>query len=353
MTVCFLKLVDVFEHGFDTLIDVRSPAEFAEDHLPGAVNLPVLSNSERVRVGTIYKQDSAFTAKKVGAALVARNSAKHLDGQLAGKDGSWQPLIYCWRGGQRSGSFATILKQIGWRAKVVQGGYQSYRRLISDYLYGDPLPHDIIVLDGNTGTAKTELLHILAQNGEQIVDLEGLAAHRGSIFGAVAQPQPSQKAFEGALAGILAGVDPTRRVWIEAESSKIGNLIIPPALWQAMKSAPRISVSAPIKARADYLVSAYGDILYDRAALQDRLTRLIVHQGHERVEQWQLMACNGENLHLAAELIQHHYDPSYARSRSLHASQKMGEISASDLSTEALLDMAKQLVELAQRATVS
>ncbi len=348
MSVRFLTLADVFEHGFDALIDVRSPAEFVEDHMPGAINLPVLSNSERARVGTIYKQDSAFTAKKAGAALVARNSAKHLDGPLANKDGSWQPLIYCWRGGQRSGSFATILKQIGWRAKVVEGGYQSYRRLVSDNLYGEPLPHNIIVLDGNTGTAKTELLHILARSGEQIVDLEGLAAHRGSIFGAVAKPQPSQKAFEGALAGILAGLDPNRRIWIEAESSKIGNLIIPPALWQAMKSAPRISVSAPIKARADYLIRAYGDILHDRVALQDRLTRLIAHQGHERVEQWQLMARNGENLQLAAELMQHHYDPSYARSRGLHSGRNLGEINAPDLNAEALQAVANKLVKLVQ-----
>ena len=119
---------------------------------------------------------------------------------MADKPGGWQPLVYCWRGGQRSGSFASILSQIGWRAQTIEGGYRSYRRLVVQAMHEEALPHRLILLDGNTGTAKTELLALLAARGAQVVDLEHLAAHRGSLFGGVEQPQPSQKAFEGALA---------------------------------------------------------------------------------------------------------------------------------------------------------
>ncbi len=208
MALTFPSLAALRDHGFDALIDVRSPAEFAEDHVPGAISLPVLSNEERARVGTIYTQEAPFTARKIGAALVARNAAAHIEGPLADKDGGWRPLVYCWRGGQRSGSFASILQQIGWRAEVIEGGYRSYRRLVVAAMHDTVLPHRLVLIDGNTGTAKTEILHRLARRGVQVVDLEGLAAHRGSVFGPVAKPQPSQKAFEGALAAAFDGLDP-------------------------------------------------------------------------------------------------------------------------------------------------
>ena len=172
MPLKLTTLKQVFQAPFDTVIDVRSPAEFAEDHIPGAISLPALGNEERARVGTIYTQDTPFKARKIGAALVARNVAAHLDGPLADKPGGWQPLVYCWRGGQRSGSFASILSQIGWRAQTIEGGYRSYRRLVVQAMHEEALPHRLILLDGNTGTAKTELLALLA-------------AHRGSLFGGV------------------------------------------------------------------------------------------------------------------------------------------------------------------------
>ncbi|MEL6172582.1 MAG: rhodanese-like domain-containing protein, partial [Pseudomonadota bacterium] len=133
----FSTLSDVIDHGFDTLVDVRAPGEFADDHVPGAVNLPVLDDAERARVGTIYKQDSPFRARKIGAALVARNAATHIEGPLADKDGGWRPLVYCWRGGQRSGAFGWMLKEIGWRADTLQGGYKTFRRLVVRVLYTD------------------------------------------------------------------------------------------------------------------------------------------------------------------------------------------------------------------------
>ena len=174
----------------DTIIDVRAPAEYAEDHLPGAINLPVLSDAERDKVGTIYKQASPFDARKIGGALVARNIATHLRGALADKDGAWQPLIYCWRGGQRSSAFATILDQVGWRVKLLQGGYQSYRREIVQMLYKTPLPHRLMLISGSTGTAKTALLHQLVAKGAQVLDIEEIASHRGSLFGGIGTSQP-------------------------------------------------------------------------------------------------------------------------------------------------------------------
>ena len=299
---------------FDDIIDVRSPSEYAEDHIPGAINLPVLSDAERARVGTVYVQQDRFLARKVGAALVARNAARHLEGALADRPGGWRPLVHCWRGGQRSGSFAAILGQIGWRVDVVAGGYKAYRQLVVAALYKRPLAAAPVLIDGGTGTAKTRLLHHLAQAGEQVIDLEGLAAHRGSLLGGMAGGQPAQKAFESRLAMALARVDPARPLWLEAESNKIGEVLIPPSLWAAMRRAPRIRVEAPLAARARFLTTAYADLLAEPEALCARLAGLVPYHGRARVAQWQAMARAGDFTALAAELVTHHYDPRYAKS---------------------------------------
>ncbi len=204
MPITLTSVLHATTLGVDTIIDARSPSEFAEDHLPGAINLPVLDDAERARVGTIYKQQSPFLARKVGAALVARNVAAHLDGPLADMPGGWRPVVYCWRGGQRSGSFATILGQVGWRVDTIEGGYKAWRRLVVDQVQDQPLLSRVVVLDGNTGTAKTELLALMAARGAQVIDLEGMANHRGSLFGQMPGGQPPQKAFESAL-GVAAG----------------------------------------------------------------------------------------------------------------------------------------------------
>ena len=298
----------------DEIIDVRSPSEYAEDHLPGAINLPVLSDAERARVGTIYVQEDRFLARKVGAALVARNAARHLEGPLAGKDGGWRPLIYCWRGGQRSGSFASILEQVGWRVTLLKGGYRSYRRLVVRALYDAPLDVRVVLVDGMTGTAKTRMLAHLAEAGAQVIDLEDLAAHRGSVFGARPGGQPSQKMFESRLAAEVAALDPARPVFVEAESAKVGERIVPPALWAAMKAAPHVRLEAPVTARADYLTTAYADLLEDAAALEDVIAKLVPYHGRETCARWQEMARAGAFRDLAAELVTRHYDPRYAKS---------------------------------------
>lgn len=304
---------------FDEIIDVRAPAEFAEDHIPGAISLPVLSDAERAEVGTIYVQQDPFLARKIGAALVARNASTHLQGVLADRPGAWRPLVYCWRGGQRSGSFASILAQIGWRVGLVDGGYKSYRRLVVHALYETPITLRLILLQGGTGTAKTALLQHLQEQGHQVLDLEALAQHRGSLLGGVPGGQPSQKMFESRIAMALARMNPSRPVFVEAESNKIGSRIIPPMLWQAMLRADHVQVQVPLATRAAYLLDSYPELLVDPALLMEKLGVLVQFHGHEQVQAWQAMVQAGSFQSLAESLIQQHYDPSYRR-----ASRRMG-----------------------------
>ncbi|MCA0906010.1 tRNA 2-selenouridine(34) synthase MnmH [Ruegeria marisrubri] len=346
MALNFSDLTQLYAHGFDTVIDVRSPAEFAEDHLPGAINLPVLNNEERARVGTMYVQESPFLARKLGAALVFRNAANHIEQRLSHHEGSWRPLVYCWRGGQRSGSFTWMLQQIGWRADVIEGGYRTYRRLVNAYLYDDPLPHRLVALDGYTGTAKTELLALLRSRGVQVLDLEALANHRGSLLGERPGGQPSQKAFESALAGALCAMDTARPVVIEAESSRIGSLILPPSLWNALCAAPRVNITAPLEARAAYLVQAYDDILSDGDRLRDRLSPLRFHRGHEVVDGWMQLIEAGQKQVLTQALMEQHYDPAYAKSRRSRSVEVLSDIEIAVLNDAGLSEAATRIETL-------
>lgn len=301
-------------YGFDAIIDVRAPSEYAEDHIPGAINLPVLSDAERAQVGTMYKQVSPFDARKLGAALVAANAARHLQGPLAAMQGGWRPLVYCWRGGQRSGSFALILGQIGWRAETLAGGYKAWRAMVAESLYHQPFPAPVVILGGNTGTGKTALLPHLAARGVQVLDLEGLAQHRGSLFGAVG-PQPSQKAFETALAHAVAQLDPSRPVVVESESSKIGNCRLPASIWKAMVAAPRIIIEAEASVRASHLLTAYPDLTQDRARLTEVIDKLRHAHSADQIAQWQAMVAGGQYQALAEGLMAAHYDPRYGKHR--------------------------------------
>jgi tRNA 2-selenouridine synthase len=332
---------------FDDIIDVRSPAEFAEDHVPGAINLPVLDNEQRAEVGTIYVRQSRFLARRVGAAHVARNIAAHLDGPLADRPASYAPLIYCWRGGQRSLAMATVLSQVGWRPSLAAGGYRTYRRAVTAALYDAEREPGLVLLDGYTGSAKTEVLHRLAALGVQVLDLEGLAGHRGSLFGGFAgRAQPSQKMFESRLLLALGALDPARPIVVEAESSKIGQIMVPPLLWRAMGRAPRIEVLAPRPARARYLVSAYADLTADPAALADALAALPGRYGAKRVSEWSLMAEEGRFLELAESLVEMHYDPAYERSSRRDERPRLGTISMEDLGAADLERAAGQIAGL-------
>ncbi len=334
---------------FDAIIDVRSPSEFALDHVPEAINLPVLDDAQRVAVGTEYVQRSKFLARRQGAAMVARNIAAHLEGPLGDRDGSFQPLVYCWRGGQRSGAMGTVMDQVGWPVTVLDGGYRTWRRAVVAALYETPLPFRLVLLDGPTGSGKTPLLARLAERGVQSIDLEALAAHRGSLFGAMPGGQPSQKLFESRLFAALEDLDPTRPVVVEAESSKVGARTLPPMLWAAMTIAPRIAITAPVAARSRHIVSVYGQIAADPAALDTALTRLPRHHAKATVTRWRAMAVAGQIEALATELIVEHYDPAYRRGA---RDPVLGTVALTDLSDAELARAAEAVASRVNGASV-
>ncbi|NWG93585.1 MAG: tRNA 2-selenouridine(34) synthase MnmH [Parvularculaceae bacterium] len=335
---------------FDAIIDVRSPAEFAEDRIPGAINLPVLSNEERAEVGTIYLRKSRFLARRIGAAFVARNVAAHLETALADRGAKFRPLLYCWRGGMRSNAMATILAQIGWRVGVLKGGYRTWRRAVVAALADDPVPLSLILIDGETGTAKTEILRRLSALGVQTIDLEGLAAHKGSVFGAeLSRAQPTQKLFESALFDRLRTLDPARPIAVEAESSRIGRLVLPKRILTAMRAAPRIIIEAPAAARADYLTRAYRDLIETPGAVERAIDRLRPFHSKETIGGWLTLATDGRHHDLAAALMRDHYDPLYARSRKRAESAPAATLKARDLSDEGLDAAARAAAETITR----
>lgn len=302
---------------FDTIIDARSPAEYAEDHLPGAINLPVLSDAERVRVGTLYKQVSPFEAKKIGAALVAKNIAAHIESQLLDKPKHWRPLVYCWRGGQRSGAFSLILQEIGWNAHRLQGGYKAWRRHVIDQLEQLPAQFRFQVISGATGSAKSRILEALAAQGAQVLHLEELAAHKGSVLGNLpGQKQPTQKGFESRLFAALDAFDRKQTVYVEAESRKIGRLHLPENLITAIRAAPCIHVEATLNARIAFLLRDYDYAIANSTWLRSKLEQLQGLQSTETLIRWQDMITAGQHEQLVRELLELHYDPLYQRSQS-------------------------------------
>ncbi|MFP4004159.1 MAG: tRNA 2-selenouridine(34) synthase MnmH [Alphaproteobacteria bacterium] len=346
MPVTLASLQDLNTLPYDEVLDVRSPSEFAEDHLPRAVNLPVLNDEERAAIGAVYVQESKFRARKMGAALVARNAARHLETWLADKEGHYRPLIYCWRGGQRSNALATILSQIGWRAGVIAGGYKHYRQLVVKALYENPFPSPVVLLDGDTGTGKTDILRLLSESGVQVIDLERLANHRGSLFGGPIEHQPSQKTFESRLAMQVAALDPARPVVIEAESSKIGARIVPPSLWKAMRPATRLRLTAPVHERASYLVARYGDLIACRGAFLQSLDRMRPLHSKQQIEDWRSLLEAGRFSDLAEALIVHHYDPRYRKHRRRADTRPETEIALSSLSIDHLERAARRIAEI-------
>lgn len=299
---------------FDSIIDVRSESEFALDHIPGAINCPVLDDEERIRVGTMYKQVNAFEAKKVGAALVAKNIARHIETLWIDKPRDWKPLIYCWRGGNRSGSLAHILAKIGWPAIQLDGGYKAYRAHVSSDLAELP-PHQFKVICGTTGSGKSRLLEVLDSIGAQVLDLEKLAAHRGSVLGNLpSQPQPSQKMFETRVWATMRSFDPALPVFVESESKKVGNLRVPDAVMEKMRQSPCLSLTLSRPNRVRLLMEDYHHFADSPETLNTQLDCLAKLHGREKIDAWHALANGGQMPALVDQLLVEHYDPAYVRS---------------------------------------
>ena len=332
---------------FDEIIDVRSPAEFAEDHMPGAVNCPVLSNEERARVGTIYKQESPFAAKKLGAALVARHIAEHIEARFLDKPREWNPLIYCWRGGKRSGAMTHVLRQIGWHACALEGGYKSYRRHVVAELAELPRRFSFRVVTGATGSGKSRLLEALAAQGAQVLDLEALAAHKGSVLGGLPdEAQPSQKMFESRLLAVLQGLTFAEPVYVEAESRKIGQLQVPDALLETMRAGPCLRIEATDAARVRFLIGDYDYFLADPTSLKEKLDCLRELQSGETLAHWNALIDARDWPALVAELLERHYDPLYRRSQGKNYAHfaEAPRFATDDLSPAGLTKLATEIL---------
>ena len=332
---------------FDEVIDVRSPAEFAEDHVPGAINCPVLDNDERARIGTLYKQASPFEAKKAGAALVSRNIARHLEETFPGRPKNWRPLIYCWRGGTRSGAMTHIFRQIGWDAFQLDGGYKAYRRHVVAELATLPEKFEFRVVCGLTGSGKSRLLEAMSEQGAQVLDLEQLAAHRGSVLGSLPDtPQPSQKMLESGIWWQLSRMNPLRPVFVEAESRKIGELRVPEWLIERMWVSPCVRLEVTWPARVALLCEDYRHFIDEPLRLFEKLDCLVALYSRDRIEEWKELARTGRWNDLVADLLVNHYDPAYTRSTLKHY-PRLGEapvVQSDDVSPARMKQLAADLI---------
>jgi tRNA 2-selenouridine synthase len=336
-------------HAFDAILDARSPAEHAEDHLPGAISTPVLDDAERVRVGTIYKQQSPFEAKRIGAALVSRNIADLLETRLADAPRDWRPLVYCWRGGNRSGALATVLARVGWRTTLVDGGYRAFRRQVVTDMETLPRKLRFHVIAGRTGSGKSLILQRLQAAGAQVLDLEAIASHRGSVLGLMPDTtQPSQKRFETLVWDALRRADPARPVFVESESKRVGQCHVPDVLIERMRASPGTRIEMGVQARAALLLREYRHFVADRPALFDRLERLVPLHGRARIGAWRDLAIADRWTEFVVELLQAHYDPAYDRSmrNNYQAIAEQSTLVVEDDGEAALDRAASQLIAL-------
>ena len=332
---------------FDAVIDVRSPAEFALDHIPGSINLPVLSNEERIEIGTLYKQVSPFAAKKLGAAYVSRNIANHLEHSLIDFPREWRPLIYCWRGGERSGAFTHILNRIGWKAMQLESGYQGFRRVVIDGLDRAAKDFSFQVIAGMTGSGKTRILQELGALGQQILDLEGLAIHRGSVLGNEPNiEQPSQKGFETNLWNAFNALDPSKIVFVESESKKVGGVHIPDSLMERIREGECIELRSITNTRVSWLLREYKHFLSNPKSFKDKLSLLTSRYGKEQIAKWHMAIDAGDFENLVEELLVMHYDPSYQSSiiRNFPNYRADHFVQLEDDSDEAFTNTAKDLI---------
>jgi len=330
---------------FDTIIDVRSPLEFAEDHIVGAINCPVLSDLERQKVGTIYKKESSFKAKIIGSSLTAKNIAFHIENNFMEKKGSWQPLIYCWRGGQRSKAFSIVLSEVGWRTNQLKGGYKEYRNQVINFLDNIGPKLKITLISGKTGSAKTKILKSIENEGGQILDLEGLANHKGSLLGKIPDLiQPSQKFFESLIFNKIQNLNLKDKIYIEAESSKIGNIHIPKSIWKKMIKSPRIEISANVELRAKFLVSDYDYMCNNPTLINPIIKGLKNRLSKKLFDEWTNIIDRKKWFDLTKSFLENHYDPSYSSNTIKNDRKVIKKITATSLNNSDIKDIAKKIL---------
>lgn len=340
---------------FDELIDVRSESEFGEDHIPGAVNCPVLDDAERARVGTLYKQVSPFEAKKIGAALVSANIGRYIQARFLGRPREWRPVFYCWRGGERSGAFAHVMCQIGWRVGRLDGGYKAYRRAVVADLSALPRKFSWRVVCGLTGTGKSRLLHALGDAGGQVLDLEALAAHRGSVLGGLPEEaQPSQKLFESRIWSALHRFDAGRPVYVEAESKKVGDLRVPEALIASMWVSECVVIEATLPVRVALLKEEYAHFLEQSEKLIAKLECLTSLHGRAVIDRWRELALARQWDALTADLLVKHYDPAYTRAITKHypALPRALKLAALGADEREFQSLARRCIEAEKKSTL-
>ncbi|MFQ5571880.1 MAG: tRNA 2-selenouridine(34) synthase MnmH [Rhodothermales bacterium] len=287
------------------VLDVRTPAEFTQGHIPGAHNLPLFSDEERAEVGTLYKQEGRDEAVRRRLDIIGpkiRRLVETTESMVVGRE----VLIHCWRGGMRSAGMARLLESAGYHVGTLRGGYKSFRRCV---LEAFALPREVHILGGMTGSGKTEVLRALAQRGEQVIDLEALAHHKGSVFGHLGEPkQPSQEHFENVLAVQWRFLNLARPVWIEDESRRIGRLLVPGAFWVQMQQAPVYVLDVPFEARVHHLVATYG--AHEAAYLVEAIDAISKRLGGLRTKQARNAVFDGD-LEGACRLVLTYYDQTY------------------------------------------
>ncbi|RJF97060.1 tRNA 2-selenouridine(34) synthase MnmH [Noviherbaspirillum cavernae] len=331
--------------SYDLIIDARSPREYEEDHIPGAINLPVVDNDEYAEVGTLHRTDP-MAAYQIGVCYSLKNIARHLQQHVAQYNRKSRILVYCFRGGKRSRLWFDALDTIGYRVDRLEGGWKGYRRWVNEQLTIVPRNYRYLVLSGPTGCGKTRLLTALHKAGAQVLDLEDIAVHRGSVIGAVpGREQPTQKLFDSFLLRKFSEFDPAKPIWIEAESKKIGKVQLPDALLESMRDGTTISIDAAMPQRVQLWREDYRHFEEDPLALLTRLAYLRPLIGGQEFAEWQRLAESGQVTELFERLMRNHYDPTYRRSmlRNYPEIDASPKIELDDLSTEALSRVAQSM----------